>query len=148
MKFVLIFLLALVVLMALEFGAIQLDVLVNGAWLRQGIGQWQWWNYFTTDHGASMLLIEAVPAEVSQRIVDQIESVKSGQIPIIGCGGGPACHGHVVVLHDLLGLTTWQPPFAHPMTNLGSRIAEIAKQWAEKVSSGEYLKNDHPYRME
>src|SRR5690606_4766000 len=58
--------------------------------------------------GAVMLLVEAVPAEVSARIVE------GSRVPVMGCGAGPACHGQVVVLHDLLGLTDWQPRFATP----------------------------------
>ena len=73
--------------------------------------------------GASMLLVEAVPQEVSARIVEAVGSVSSSRegdvVPVIGCGAGSACHGHVVVLHDLLGLTPWQPPFAKPMADLG-----------------------------
>ena len=76
--------------------------------------------------GASMLLVEAVPQEVSARIVEAVGLVSRGRaddtVPVIGCGAGPACHGHVVVLHDLLGLTSWQPPFAKPMADLGSHV--------------------------
>lgn len=94
-----------------------------------------------TEAGAVMLLIEKCPAEVSHRIVDRVS------IPVIGCGGGPACHGHVVVLHDLLGLSGWQPPFAPPMGELGESVTRIAQQWVQQVHKGEYLKDNHPYRM-
>lgn len=97
--------------------------------------------------GASVLLVEAVPAEVIKEIFAQVPDVASGQIPLIGCGAGPDCHGHVVVLHDLLGLTEWQPPFAPPQDNFGKRLQEQAKAWADKVASGQYLKFDHPYKM-
>ena len=96
--------------------------------------------------GADMLLIEAVPNEVSRSVV---EAATTGDqfVPVIGCGAGPACHGHVIVLHDLLGLTDWQPPFAPAMTSIGRQIADTARKWVEKVERGEYLKDDHPYRM-
>ncbi len=97
--------------------------------------------------GASMLLVEAVPAEVIKEIFAKVPEVASGQVPLIGCGAGPDCHGHVVVLHDLLGLTEWQPPFAPPADNFGKRLQEQAKAWADKVQSGQYLKYDHPYKM-
>jgi 3-methyl-2-oxobutanoate hydroxymethyltransferase len=95
------------------------------------------------DAGAVMLLIEAVPQEVSQRVVEAVAPT-----PVIGCGGGPACHGHVVVLHDLLGLTDWHPPFAPAMDEVGQRIQHVATRWVQLVASGQYLKHDHPYHFE
>jgi len=91
--------------------------------------------------GAVMLLIEATASEVSQRIVERVS------IPVIGCGAGPACHGHVVVLQDLLGMTDWQPPFAPPAAQLGNAIQRAASDWVEKIRSGDYLTADHPYHM-
>ena len=80
--------------------------------------------------GASMLLVEAAPAEVTARIVER------ATIPVIGCGAGPACHGQVVVLQDLLGLSSWQPPFAAPAASLGTGIEVAARQWCETLRSG------------
>ncbi len=101
--------------------------------------------------GAAMLLVEAVPAQVSAQIVKMAAAMTAqggqGEVPVIGCGGGPACHGHVVVLHDLLGLTRWQPPFARPLADLGQQISSVAAQWIEQVRSGNYLHTDHPYKM-
>ncbi len=99
--------------------------------------------------GAAMLLLEAVPTEVSQRIVRLAVSPRGGEpIPVVGCGAGPACHGHVVVLHDLVGLTTWHPPFVKPVTNLGEQLQKAAGEWATLVESGKYLADDHPYKMQ
>ena len=99
------------------------------------------------DAGVAILLIEAVPAEVSRRVVELPAPDPQAPVPVIGCGAGPACHGHVVVLHDLLGLTDWHPPFAPPQADLGGQIRTAAGQWARLVESGQYLKDDHPYRM-
>ncbi len=98
--------------------------------------------------GATMLLLEAVPAEVSARVVDLATSDQRGTIvPVIGCGAGPACHGHVVVLHDLLGLTDWQPPFIRPVAAMGEQLADAAGKWVELIASGRYLRDDHPYKL-
>lgn len=91
------------------------------------------------DAGATMLLIEAVPAEVAERIVSRCS------VPVIGCGAGPACHGQVVVLQDLLGLSDWQPSFAQPMAHLGAPLADAASRWVERVRRNEL--GDHPYRI-
>jgi 3-methyl-2-oxobutanoate hydroxymethyltransferase len=102
--------------------------------------------------GAAMLLLEAVPDEVSQRVVRAAVELAlppgwPTPVPVVGCGAGPSCHGHVVVLHDLLGLTSWQPPFAKPDAQFGKQLMDAAGRWAKLVQSGQYLKADHPYKM-
>lgn len=98
--------------------------------------------------GASVLLVEAVPDEVSERIVAKARHPRTNErIPVIGCGAGPGCDGHVVVLQDLLGMSDWQPPFAPPMANLGKSIQDAAAQWCDQVESGKYLADGGVYRM-
>ncbi|MCA9295609.1 MAG: 3-methyl-2-oxobutanoate hydroxymethyltransferase, partial [Phycisphaerales bacterium] len=89
--------------------------------------------------GACMLLIEATPAEVAQRVVERTS------IPVIGCGAGPACHGQIVVLQDILGLSPRQPSFATPMGNLGEPLLEVARTWIERVRINDF--KNHPYYM-
>ncbi len=89
--------------------------------------------------GACMLLIEAVPAEVGERIVEKTS------VPTIGCGAGPDCHGQVVVLHDLLGLSPRQPSFAHPVVAMGQQLINAAQTWVKKVHDSDL--GEHPYRM-
>ena len=89
--------------------------------------------------GAAMILVEAVPAEVAEMIVSR------ATVPVIGCGAGPACHGQVVVLQDLLGLSAWQPSFAKPIADLGAQIERAARTWRDRVRLGEL--GDHPYAI-
>ena len=88
--------------------------------------------------GASMLLVEACPGEVTGRIVER------ATVPVIGCGAGPACHGQVVVLQDLLGLSPWQPAFAQPMAQVGEAIRVAAAEWRTRVHAGRV---ESAYRM-
>lgn len=99
--------------------------------------------------GAEMILLEATPAESAKLAVDAVSTLgpNGTAVPVIGCGAGPACHGHVVVLHDLLGMSDWQPPFAPPLANLGEAIRAAANDWAKRVESGRYPGKSHPYRM-
>jgi len=98
--------------------------------------------------GATVLLVEAVPDEVSQRIVDKARHPRSGErVPVVGCGAGPACDGHVVVLQDLMGTSDWQPPFAPPMAQVGQAIQQAAAKWCEQVESGQYLADGGVYQM-
>ncbi len=89
--------------------------------------------------GAVMLLVEATPAEVAHEIV------QGSTIPVIGCGAGPACHGQVIVLHDLLGLTDWQPKFAQPVADFGHELVKAVKTWMDKVDRNDL--GEHPYQM-
>ncbi len=89
--------------------------------------------------GASMLLLEAVPQEVSRAVVE------ATSIPVIGCGAGTSCHGQVVVMQDLAGLTKWQPSFAKPTANVGNEIANVAKTWMQNVHAS--TMGTHPYNM-
>ena len=89
--------------------------------------------------GASMLLLEAVPEEVSAAVVE------ATTIPIIGCGAGTSCHGQVVVMQDLAGMTQWQPSFVKPTASLGDEIAAVATTWMSNVATNNLGK--HPYTM-
>jgi len=93
------------------------------------------------DAGAAMLLIEAATSEAAAAVVEAVT------IPVIGCGAGPSCHGHVVVLHDLLGMTDWQPSFAPAAVEGGKFLESAARQWVEQVEQGQYLSDGGPYHM-
>lgn len=96
--------------------------------------------------GAAAVLLEAVPDGVSQRVGSAVRRAVPGRvIPVIGCGAGPSCDGHVIVLNDLLGLTDWQPPFAPPMADLGDQVRRTAQRWAADVREGRYLADGGPY---
>ncbi|GIW74874.1 MAG: hypothetical protein KatS3mg103_1396 [Phycisphaerales bacterium] len=82
--------------------------------------------------GAVMLLVEAVPTEVAQEVV------QSAGVPVIGIGAGPDCHGQVVVLHDVMGLLDKTPGLAQPVANLGPLIREAAMQWVRRVAEKDF----------
>ena len=91
--------------------------------------------------GASAILLEAVPPEVAQAVVDAVA------LPVIGCGAGPACHGHVVVTHDALGLTPRPPRFVPKLSDMATPLIESFANYVKQVTSGEYPGVDHVYRM-
>ncbi len=91
------------------------------------------------DAGAHMLLVEATPAEVAEQLV------RESSVPVMGCGAGPACHGQVVVLQDLLGLTAWQPAFALPAIEFGPQLLAAARGWMQRVRTNDL--GPHPYTM-
>ena len=91
--------------------------------------------------GATMLLLEACTAQASAAVVDAVK------LPVIGCGAGPAPHGHVILVHDLLGLTPWQPAFAPPTADGTSFIRDAVERWADAVRSRAYPSDDAVYGM-
>jgi 3-methyl-2-oxobutanoate hydroxymethyltransferase len=98
------------------------------------------------DAGAVSLLVEAVPDGVTRRIVDLAVQPHTGRpVPVIGCGAGPGCHGYVIVLHDLLGLTDHQPSFARPQAAIGQQIQDAAAAWRKRVASDDYVREGGPY---
>ena len=79
--------------------------------------------------GSVMLLIEAVPEEVTKRVLE------ATTVPLIGIGAGPACHGQVLVLQDLLGMTDTPPRFAEPVAQLGRAIeGSGCREWTRRVA--------------
>jgi len=88
--------------------------------------------------GASMLLVEAVPPSVTERIL-----AVTG-IPLIGIGAGTAPHGQILVLQDVLGMTSWSPPFAPRLGRLGDAIVDVAGSYVRAVASRSLT--DHAYR--
>lgn len=79
--------------------------------------------------GAVMLLVEAVPDEVTSRILEATRA------PLIGIGAGAACHGQVLVVQDLLGLSDAPPRFAEPVASLGESVRAGAAEWVKRVKA-------------
>jgi 3-methyl-2-oxobutanoate hydroxymethyltransferase len=92
--------------------------------------------------GAAALLIEAVPPEVGAAVVHAVE------LPVIGCGAGPHCHGHVVVTHDAIGLSGARPRFAPTLGDLASSSRDLFHEYADAVRTGRYPAEQHQYHME
>lgn len=92
--------------------------------------------------GAVMLLLEAVPNEASAAVVAAVD------VPVIGCGAGPACDGHILVTQDMLGLGASRPPrFVPVMADLRGTILDVMRRYVNDISAGRYPGPQHVYRM-
>ncbi len=89
--------------------------------------------------GADMLLLEAIPDRVSRRIVEAVGC------PVLGCGAGPSCHGHVLVLHDMLGYTEKVPRFVERFGTVPAAVAEAAGAYVRAVETRAYPQVRHEY---
>lgn len=90
--------------------------------------------------GAALLLLEAVPDEVTAEIIKAVD------VPVLGCGAGPSADGHVVVLHDMLGFSERTPRFVDKLADVPSVIAEAVGRYVNAVKTREYPATRHQYR--
>jgi 3-methyl-2-oxobutanoate hydroxymethyltransferase len=94
------------------------------------------------DAGAAMLLLEAVPNEAAQAVVAAVG------VPVIGCGAGPACDGHVLVTHDMLGWGTIRPPrFVPVLARVATVYEDAIRRYVQDVTSRRYPGPEHVYHM-
>jgi 3-methyl-2-oxobutanoate hydroxymethyltransferase len=89
--------------------------------------------------GAVLILIEAVPQEVTKAVMAAVS------VPVIGIGAGTECDGQILVVNDLLGLTDHPPRFAEPVETFGPRLKEAGQQWVSRVKNRSI--GGHAYSM-
>jgi len=90
--------------------------------------------------GAFSIVLEGVPNSLAARVT------KALRIPTIGIGAGPGTDGQVLVLHDMLGMTTGKAPkFVKRYANLAEEIDRAARQFASEVGSGSFPAPEHTY---
>lgn len=95
------------------------------------------------DAGASLLVLEAVPAPVATEITRRLT------IPTIGIGAGAGCDGQVLVYHDLLGLSEGHlPRFVKRYANLSREIRDALEAYASDVRAGTFPAREHTYAMD
>ena len=92
--------------------------------------------------GVFAIVLEVIPAELAE----QVTAVTS--VPTIGIGAGPACDAQVLVWQDMAAFRTpgsSAPKFVKTYAELGDRLREAARQFAEEVRSGTYPGPQHAY---
>lgn len=90
------------------------------------------------DAGASLVVLEAVPASLAATITRALT------IPTIGIGSGADCDGQVLVLHDMLGVYPRpSPKFSKNfLSSAGSAEAAI-KAYVDDVKHGRFPGPEH-----
>jgi 3-methyl-2-oxobutanoate hydroxymethyltransferase len=93
--------------------------------------------------GCFAIVFEAVPAAITEAIVERLE------IPTIGIGAGPATDGQVLVFHDLLGLSTGHlPKFVKRYAQIHGEMVGAVERYAAEVRSRSFPEPDHVYGVE
>jgi 3-methyl-2-oxobutanoate hydroxymethyltransferase len=92
--------------------------------------------------GAVMLLLEGTARETAAIITQQI------QVPVISCGSGPDCDGQILILNDILGLSTQPPKFAKAFAKLTPAILAAVKKYAGQVRNRRFPDDKHSYHIQ
>jgi len=91
--------------------------------------------------GAFAVVLELVPAELSQRLTAAL------RIPTIGIGAGAGCDGQVLVTPDLLGLNDgFNPKFLKRYANLADDVRRAVGEFGREVREGKYPDEGHSFR--
>ena len=90
--------------------------------------------------GASMLVLECVPASLAAQVSQQLN------IPVIGIGAGVDCDGQVLVLYDILNIDIGKKPrfFKNFMVDANS-IEEAVQHYHHAVKTSQYPAAEHCY---
>jgi 3-methyl-2-oxobutanoate hydroxymethyltransferase len=93
--------------------------------------------------GCFAIVFEAVPAAITEAIVEKLE------VPTIGIGAGPSTAGQVLVFHDLLGITGGRmAKFVKRYANTHETMVAAMKEYAGEVRSRRFPEPDHVYGVE
>ncbi len=94
------------------------------------------------DAGAQLLLIEAVPPEVSGFIAQKLS------IPVLSIGAGPPCDGQLLIVSDLIGqFQAFTPKFVKKYANVAEVITKAMAEYAKDVKEGAFPEDEHCYHM-
>jgi 3-methyl-2-oxobutanoate hydroxymethyltransferase len=88
--------------------------------------------------GADMLLLECIPTELGRAVTEAVH------VPVIGIGAGPHTDGQILVLYDVLDITTGRKPrfVRNFMQDAGSNLQAL-KNFVAAVKKGEYPAAEH-----
>ena len=90
--------------------------------------------------GATLLVLECVPAGLAKQIRDQLE------IPVIGIGAGLDCDGQVLVLYDMLNIgTVKRPRFSKDFMAGANSIEEAVAAYLQAVKGGQFPTFEHSF---
>ena len=80
--------------------------------------------------GAFAVVLECVPQEAAATIT------RSLSVPTVGIGAGPHCDGQVLVMHDLIGLSSGRVPrFVRAYADVQATVGDALARWRRDVEN-------------
>ncbi|MGB1298092.1 MAG: 3-methyl-2-oxobutanoate hydroxymethyltransferase, partial [Psychrobium sp.] len=90
--------------------------------------------------GAQLLVVECIPTALSKRLSEALT------IPIIGIGAGVECDGQILVMHDLLGISSgYIPKFSKNYMVQTGDIHKAIAAYVEEVGNGSFPAPEHSF---
>ena len=95
---------------------------------------------FLDKAGVFSFVLECVPRALGRKISSRV------RCPVIGIGAGEGTDGQVLVLHDMLGITSGvKPRFVRAYASLEKTIRRAAQDYRRDVLSGDYPRKEEIY---
>jgi len=93
--------------------------------------------------GAIMIVLEAIPALLAEKITNELST------PTIGIGAGEKCSGQVLVIHDLIGLyDKFVPKFVKQYDSLWKNIESAVVNYCADVRGELFPAIEHSYSID
>ena len=90
--------------------------------------------------GAFAVVLEAIPAELAERVSAELT------IPTIGIGAGAGCDGQVLVIHDMLGINKgFSPRFLRRYADLHTVMTGAVEQYVRDVKECDFPNEKEQY---
>lgn len=90
--------------------------------------------------GADIILLECIPRELARRIHGKVS------VPVIGIGAGAQVDGQILVLYDILDITTGgKPRFAKNYMDGAGDIQAALEAYVREVKDGTYPQKEHGF---
>ncbi len=88
--------------------------------------------------GADIVLLECVPSSIGAEVRSEVH------VPVIGIGAGPAVDGQILVLYDIIGLTSGRKPrFVRDYSAETRNPLEAVRAYVGSVKDGSYPAPEH-----
>ena len=92
--------------------------------------------------GAKLILVEAVPPEVTRYITEQLT------IPVLSIGAGPHCDGQLLIVSDAIGqFQAFTPKFVKKYANVAEVMTKALAEYVKDVQDGTFPGPEHCYNM-
>ncbi len=92
--------------------------------------------------GARMILVEAVPPEVTAYISKVLT------IPVLSIGAGMPCDGQLLIVSDLIGqFQAFTPKFVKKYANVAEVITNAMKEYVKDVKECKFPGDEYTYKM-